>query len=60
MKGTNNPIQCCMPDLVLLVFQKSFQSNGNDFDHILHGVVRCVQKSDGEEALLSKDIEICN
>jgi len=32
-------------NLVLVVFQKSFQSNSNDFDHVLHGVARGVQKS---------------
>ena len=57
MKGTN-PIQCWLPDLVLLVFQKSFQSNSNDFDHFLNGVARCVQKSDGEEVLVEEDIEM--
>ena len=56
------PIQCNIvvidhtPDLVLFVLQKSFQSNSNDSDHILHGVARCVQKSDGEEVLVDQDI----
>ena len=57
MKGAN-PIRCCMPDLVFLVFQESFQSNSNDFDHFLNGVARCVQKSDGEEVLVEEDIEM--
>ena len=47
-----------IPDLVLLVLQKSFQSNSNHSDHVLHGVVRGVQKSDGEEVLVDKDIEM--
>ena len=47
-----------IPNLVLVVFQKSFQSNSNDFDHVLHGVARCVQKSDGEEVLVEEDIEM--
>ena len=58
MNGTTNPVQYCMPDLVLLVFQESFQSNSNDFDYVLHGVARCVQKSDGEEVLVEEDIEM--
>ena len=49
-----------IPNLVLVVFQKSFQSNSNDFDHVLHGVARGVQKSDGEEVLVDEDIEIIN
>ena len=46
----NNKI---IPDLVLLVLEKGFESDGNYFDHILHWVARGVQVPDGPSVMVA-------